>query len=412
VNCSPPSKGRDHMAQRGILAYGAYLPYQRLDRKSISASLGQGGGRGTRTVASYDEDTTSLGVEAARRALRALPPGAPRPTALYFATSDPAYLEKSNSATIHAALGLDDSVVAYDLGGSVRSGIGALRAALERSEPTLVVLSDVRTGLPGGADEAAGGDGAVAFVTAGAGPLVAEVVALAGATTELLDRWRLPGEPAARQWEERFGEAILGEPAQAALTDALKQAGIQPGAITVAAVSGTSPRAARKVAGALNAAGAPLLDDLSATVGFTGAAHAGLLIASALDTVNLEAGSAGAVIVSLSLADGADALVLRATDALAAARPSPSLAAQIAAGGSPLPYPTLLTWRGMLRREPPRRPDPNRPTAPASHRGEAWKFGFSASRCQACGRRHLPPQRVCLQCHAVDQMEFERLADV
>src|SRR5581483_10212077 len=158
VNCSPPSKGRDHMAQRGILAYGAYLPYQRLDRKSISASLGQGGGRGTRTVASYDEDTTSLGVEAARRALRALPPGAPRPTALYSATSD-------------AALGLDDSVVAYDLGGSVRSGIGALRAALERAEPTLVVLSDVRTGLPGGADEAAGGDGAVAFVTAGAGPL-------------------------------------------------------------------------------------------------------------------------------------------------------------------------------------------------------------------------------------------------
>ena len=78
------------MASRGILAYGAYLPFQRLDRKSIAASLGAGGGKGTRTVASYDEDTTSLGVEAARRALRALPAGAPRPTALYFATSDPA----------------------------------------------------------------------------------------------------------------------------------------------------------------------------------------------------------------------------------------------------------------------------------------------------------------------------------
>ena len=405
------------MAQRGILAYGAYLPFQRLDRTSISASLGSGGGKGTRTVASYDEDTTSLGVEAARRALRALPPGAPRPTALYFATSDPAYLEKSNAATIHAALGLDDSVVAYDLGGAVRSGVGALRAALERAEPTLVVISDVRTGLPGGVDEAAGGDGAVAFVTAGAGlpggegvspgMVVAELVAAAGATTELLDRWRLPGEPASRQWEERFGEAILGEPAQAALTDALKQAGIQPGELTAAAVSGTSPRAARKVAAALAGAGATLVDDLSTTVGFTGAAHAGLLLASALD-----AAEAGAVIASLSLADGADALVFRATDALAAARPAPSLAAQIAAGGPPLPYPTFLTWRGMLRREPPRRPDPNRPTAPASHRGEAWKFGFSASRCQACGRRHLPPQRVCLECHAVDQMELERLADV
>jgi hydroxymethylglutaryl-CoA synthase len=395
------------MAQRGILAYGAYLPFQRLDRKSISASLGAGGGKGTRTVASYDEDTTSLGVEAARRALRALPAGAPRPTALYFATSDPAYLEKSNAATVHAALGLDPSVVAYDLGGAVRSGIGALRAGLERAEPTLVVLSDVRTGLPGGVDEAANGDGAVAFVTAGAGPVVAELVAAAGATTELLDRWRLPGEPTARQWEERFAEAILVEPAQAAVTDALKQAGIPVSEITAAAVSGTSPRAARKVAGALAGAGATVIDDLSGTVGFTGAAHAGLLLASALD-----AASAGDVIASLSLADGADALVFRATDALAAARPNPSLADQIAAGGPPLPYPSFLTWRGLLRREPPRRPDPVRPTAPASHRGEAWKYAFSASRCQACGRRHLPPQRVCLECHAVDQMELERLADV
>jgi len=400
------------MAQRGILAYGAYLPFQRLDRKSISASLGSGGGKGTRTVASYDEDTTSLGVEAARRALRALPPDAPRPTALYFATTDPAYLEKTNAATVHAALGLDPSVVAYDFGGAVRSGVGALRAALERAEPTLVVLSDVRTGLPGGIDEAFNGDGAVAFVTAGAGPLVAELVAAAGATEELLDRWRIPGEPSSRQWEERFGEAILVEPAQVALTDALKQAGVQPGELNAVAVSGTSPRAAKKVAGALAGAGATVIDDLFGSVGFTGAAHAGLLLASALDTVPIEAGSAGAVIASLSLADGADALVFRATDALAAARPAPSVADQIAAGGPPLPYPTFLTWRGQLRREPPRRPDPVRPTAPASHRGEAWKFAFSASRCQACGRRHLPPQRVCLECHAVDQMEIERLADV
>jgi hydroxymethylglutaryl-CoA synthase len=395
------------MAQRGILAYGAYLPFQRLDRKSISASLGAGGGKGTRAVASYDEDTTSLGVEAARRALRALPSDAPRPTALYFATSDPAYLEKTNAATIHAALGLDPSVVAYDFGGAVRSGVGALRAALERAEPTLVVLSDVRTGLPGGIDEAYNGDGAVAFVTAGAGPLLAELVAAAGATEELLDRWRLPGDPTSRQWEERFGEAILVGPAQAALTDALKQAGIPPGELTAAAVSGTSPRAAKKVAGALSGAGATMVDDLFGTVGFTGVAHAGLLLASALDTAE-----AGSVIASLSLADGADALIFRATDALASGRPSPSVTDQVAAGGPPLPYPTFLTWRGLLRREPPRRPDPMRPTAPAAHRGEAWKYAFSASRCQACGRRHLPPQRVCLECHVVDQMELERLADV
>ena len=35
-----------------------------------------------------------------------------------------------------------------------------------------------------------------------------------------------------------------------------------------------------------------------------------------------------------------------------------------------------------------------------------------ASRCVACGARHLPPTRVCVKCHAVDQMVPERLADV
>ena len=80
----------------GIVAYGSYLPYFRLDRKAIGDALAGGGGKGSRTVASYDEDTTSMGVEAARAALR----GAPRlaPAAIYFATADPAYLDKTNPA--------------------------------------------------------------------------------------------------------------------------------------------------------------------------------------------------------------------------------------------------------------------------------------------------------------------------
>jgi uncharacterized OB-fold protein len=80
--------------------------------------------------------------------------------------------------------------------------------------------------------------------------------------------------------------------------------------------------------------------------------------------------------------------------------------------GPSLPYPTFLTWRGQLVREPPRRPDPDAPAAPPSHRSEAWKFGFVASRCLRCATRHPPPARVCVSCHAVDEMEPERLADV
>ena len=132
----------------GIVSYGSYIPYFRLDRKTIGESLGSSAGKGTRAVASYDEDTTSMGVEAARAALR----GAPRlaPAALYFATADPAYLDKTNATAIHAALDLDTSAMAYDMLGAIRSGSAVIRAAADASRPTLAVISDIRTGLPGG----------------------------------------------------------------------------------------------------------------------------------------------------------------------------------------------------------------------------------------------------------------------
>jgi uncharacterized OB-fold protein len=72
--------------------------------------------------------------------------------------------------------------------------------------------------------------------------------------------------------------------------------------------------------------------------------------------------------------------------------------------GVPVPYASYLTWRGWLDREPPRRPEPDRPAAPPSARAGDWKFSFTGSACAACGFVHLPPARVCHHCGAVDQM--------
>jgi len=375
----------------GIVAYGAYIPYHRLDRRRIAEALGTTPAKGTRSVAGYDEDTTSMGVEAARLALKNSPV---KPGQLLFATAAPAYLDKTNATAVHAALGLDPAAPAYDMVGSVRSGIGALRAGLDSAVPTLVVLSDVRTGLPGGADEAAGGDAAAAFVL-GQDDTIADVMAAASSTAEFLDRWRTPGEPTSRQWEERFGEHAYAPLAEAALTDALKQAGMTAADVDRLVVAGTHARAARRIA----------QDDLLGVVGNTGTAHPGVVLAHALDTAE-----PGQVVVLVTLADGADVLVLRVNKARAADRPT--VGQQIAEGNANLPYAAFLTWRGQLHREPPRRPDPERPAAPPTFRREEWKYGFTGSRCVPCGTRHLPPQRVCVHCHAVDQMTPERLADV
>src|SRR5205814_5161005 len=146
-NPLPHGHGQKGIEVRGIMSAAGYIPRARLDRSAIAPFVGSGGGRGLRSVASYDEDTTTMGVEAARLALRSAPTGA-APSALWFSSASPAYLDKNNASTLHAALRLDTDVSAFDFGGALRSGIGALRAALDGANSVLVVTSDLRGGLP------------------------------------------------------------------------------------------------------------------------------------------------------------------------------------------------------------------------------------------------------------------------
>ena len=383
----------------GILAYGAYVPPGRLDRLAIGATLGQPAGRGTRSVASHDEDSTTLAVEAARVALRRTSGTTPR--RVLFATATPTYLDRTNAAVIHAALDLDPGTAAYDFGGAPRSGIGALTVALDANETTLVVAADIRTGLPGSADETSGGDAGVAFLV-GSGPALAEIVASAAITAEFLDRWRVPGQRHSRLWEDRFGQASYLPPAQQAIEQVLKSAGVAREDVAAVVVAGTHERARAAIAKSLGAAASPVSD----VVGNPGTAQPGLLLAEALDAAN-----PGDLILVVTLADGADALLLRATDAIAQARTWPSLAQTVAQGTRDIPYPTFLTWRGMLDREPPRRPDPEPPSPPVSARHAAWKFAFVAGACTSCGTRHLPALQTCMSCGHVGDMEPAPLAD-
>lgn len=393
----------------GVVAYGAYVPYHRLDRAEIANVLGSGGGAGTRAVASYDEDTTSMGVEAGRTTLAGLADrGVVRQ--LFFATATPPYLDKTNATAIHAALDLDERALAVDMAGAVRSGVGALVAGAQAPLPTMAVLSDIRTGMPGGADERDGGDGAAAFVFGGGDssvPVLAEVVAHGAATGEFLQRWRLPGAAASRVWEERFGADAYAPLVDAAFADAFKQAGVTPEQVDHLVVAGLQARAARQAAKASGVRAEAVADDRTGQLGNAGTAQPGVLLADVLDRAE-----PGQLIAVAVLADGVSVLVLRATEALPTRRAVRPVAAQVAAGNDGLPYATFLTWRGFLDREPPRRPDPAPPYAPPAWRREDWKFAFVASRCTSCGTRHLPPARVCLACHAVDEMAREPLSGV
>jgi 3-hydroxy-3-methylglutaryl CoA synthase/uncharacterized OB-fold protein len=385
---------------RGLISVAGYVPHHRLQRGDIRGVLGKGGGKGTRSVASYDEDTTTMAVEAGRLALKGSP--ATAVDRLWFATSAPAYLDKTNATAIHAALRLDSSAMAMDAGGAIRSGVGALRSALESSGTTLVVSADLRSGRPSSAEEVSGGDGAAAALV-GEGDVIAEYLGGASVTDEFLERWKSPGDRHTRTWEDRFGESVYPDLGRQAWESALKAASLEASDVATVAIHSQNARATGRMAKSLG--GVDVLDDLSSTVGNTATAHAGLLLASLI-----EMAEPGQVVALVSLVDGADVLLFRTTDAVSGASVRP-VGGQVAAAVD-LPYGTFLAWRGEIELEPPNRPEPGRASTAVAHRSKDWKFGFEGSRDRESGALHLPPARVSFTNAHQDDMDAAPMADV
>ena len=117
----------------GLVGYATYLPRYRLAAGDIGLR------RGDRVVAAFDEDTTTMAVAACADV-----PGVRAAAALYFATSTPAYADKTNATVIHAAPGLPADCLAVVFCGS--GGFAALVAAA--SGDGLAVSAGVRVGRP------------------------------------------------------------------------------------------------------------------------------------------------------------------------------------------------------------------------------------------------------------------------
>src|SRR5579862_3764411 len=390
----------------GIVSYGSYVPYRRLKRSAIAAVLGTPAGKGERAIASFDEDSVSMAVEAARDALKSAPPGVVQ--ALIFATTTPPYAEKLSAAVIGAATQLPAEIRASDMTGSVRAGMSAILQGADAvsggAKRALVAIGDSRLAAPEGKAEQTTGDGAVAFVL-GADNVIAEIEASASLTREFLDTWRAQGERFAHSWEERFTLTQAHSPLLGTvIKNVLEKAKVAPGDLSKVILDAPNARAADEIARALKIDPTKFSDSFALTVGQTGAAHAGLMLSATLPSAK-----PGDRILVATVADGADAILFRVTPANAGFKPVHSVGRMIESKGD-VSYANYLKWREILPTEPPRRPDPDRPAGPPMMRSERWKFGFIGSKCKKCGTPQLPPQLVCVKCRSRD-MEPYSFAD-
>jgi len=354
-------------------------------------------------MAAIDEDALTMGLEALRVCTGDDPTGV---DAVFFASTSAPYLEKQIASVIATVADLPRAVRVADFAGSTRAGLTALRSALDAvaagsTTRAVAIASDVRVAEPESALETQLGDGAAAVEVA-AVDVVAELVAAASVAEEFTHFYRTDAQRYVQVPDARFGvqygHAVY---VPEAVSAALRLAEVPPEKVARLAVAAPDVRAATAVGKAVGMTGdGVLVPGLWDEAGVLGTPDPFVLLHRALETAK-----PGDFVVVAAYGEGADAVVVRVTDAITTARPRPL--ADTLADAIPVPsYVRYLRARGIV---------------PHDVEGEPfstymeWKeltqdARLYGSRCTACGLVQYPQNRVCHGCQAADQMQDHKLA--
>ncbi len=385
----------------GIIAWGSYLPRLRMERSAIAAAHAwmapalKGLAKGRRAYCSWDEDVVTMAVEAARNCLGARDRAAVETLKLVSTTAPSADLQSSAIAAV--ALRLRRQVQVMDIGGSHRAGVATLSCALrDGSRETLLIASERLRARPASTQEMLYGAGAAAYLL-GEGEVAAERIGSSSMTSLLVDHFRAAGAAHDYFWEERWvrdeGYVKLGGAAvKAALTDAGVKASDIAHFIFPAPARGVG-EAVAKTAGIAPTA---VADALDADGGFTGAAHTLLMLANVLDKA-----TPGQLIVVAAFGQGADVIVLRATDAIVAAKPKLTVGDAQARGASVSAYGQMASFYEEMTLDWGMRAERDTKTAlTEQYRSADQVYGFVAGKCGSCGQIQFPQLTYCVSCSA------------
>ncbi|MEM2866083.1 MAG: OB-fold domain-containing protein [Candidatus Hadarchaeales archaeon] len=382
----------------GISSCGVYLPRYRMDRavmyEAVASWLNPAALLpGERTVANWDEDSLTMGVEAARDCLGGEREGI---RAVYFATTTPPHSERMNAGILATALDLEEGVRTVDFTGSPAAGTRALLSAFREAEGggrVLVVASDCRMGRAGSTQEAMYGDAAAALLVGEEG--VARLEGFHTLSFDFPDHWRLGGETFTRSWEDRWvREEGYFRFLRLSVEGLLRNHGLSPQQVSRLAFPALFPRDHPRLAREMGFSEGQLQPSLFEQVGNTGASYPLLLLVAAL-----EGAREGEKVVMAGYGAGSDSFLFTVTGGLKEKKVERALARRKELRS----YEKYLTWREMVPAEKGMRGEEVAPTSLSL----AWRerraiLGLVGSRCRACGTPQYPPQRVCVSCGGMD----------
>ncbi len=394
----------------GIIAFGAYIPWHRLSRDEIGKAWGVPVPPGEKAVASYDEDSLTMAVAAARDCLNGI--DAKTIDCVYLASTTFPYKEKQNATTLATVLDIDKTAFTLDISNSLRGGTNAIKLAMDAvkggsANRLLVCTADMRTGYPNGEMELALSDGAAAVIV-GDGDVVAEIEGYYTIHNELIDIWRSDKDKYVRFWEDRFiREEGYGKVVTAAVSAALQKYKFTPKDFAKAVFNAPDSRQLGMIA---NKLGFDLKSQVeSGVLTFLGNTGAALTLMSLVAA--LEEARAGQRILVANYGDGCDVLILKVTERLESLGKRLGISGHLKTKKMMRSYETYLRWRELIETEPPKRPPMEVPSAVALLRDTRGGLALYGVKCKSCGTPQYPAQRVCVKCHTKDHFEDYCFAD-
>jgi 3-hydroxy-3-methylglutaryl CoA synthase len=402
------------MTSYGITGYGAYVPRLRLARGAIAAAHAwmapslKSLAKGERSFGSWDEDSITMGVEAARDCLGA---GARDAIgAVTLASTTLPYADLQNSAIVAGALGLGSSVLTADIGGSQRAGVSGLAQLLRQEDGNkLFVAADRLHAKPASVQEMNYGAGAAAL-RLGSENVIARCIGFGAVLAQFIDHFRNNDATDDYFWEERWiRDEGYGKLVPQAVKIALADAGLSIADITTLVLAVPLKGVVAAIAKQLGFTG-EIADTLEAEIGYTGLAHPLLMLAGALQRAR-----PGDRLLLIGFGQGAEALILEVTDAIGDFRPKRGLAAIIADKIVTTDYLRMLSFYRRIELEWGMRSEAaGKAALTTAYRESRQLAAFVAGKCQACGFVQFPQLAYCVnpECHAPGaQFTAHSLAD-
>ena len=392
----------------GIKSFGAYIPVYRLSASELARAWGGRGGRGEIAVANYDEDSITMAVEAAIDCLNGMDLAIP--DGLYFASTTPPYSEKLSASIVAAATDLRDELFTLDIGNSLRSGTGAVKAACDAikggsAKNILVTAADCRLAPPASEFESVFGDGAAAFLIADEDVAVA-IEDSYSISSDFVDVWKRADDPYIRTWEDRFIlEHGYREKLGIAISALLKKTGLSVKDFAKVVYYAPDARSHQRMIKQLKLAPEQVQAPMFDAVGNTGAAFAPMMLVAAL-----EEAKPGDRILWANYGDGADAFVLQVTDQIEKVRGRRGIKRHLESKMQIHNYEKYVRFRNLMQGEADRRPQ-YISSLPMIWRDRKQVLPLHGGRCRNCGNIQFPIQRICAYCQAKDNYEEVRLAD-